>query len=416
MYSTRSFLLILALIFCANLNGQSRKHLEVTAKKGEGMLAILRTYEVNTACNQKYFRSVNGMRPRQGLVLGKSYKLPIYLYVYNGKSIRSTTGVNDLAWAESIQKYNELMHQAGIKRGDYRQDRELWVPYSKMNCRSEELPILSSGISEARPSLPSGPSAGATNNTRPGKVRLRGTYPIFGKDEERVPLYSTRLRGKVYYIVGGHGGPDPGAVGTFYGKNLCEDEYAYDISLRLAWNLLSHGATVYLIIRDEDDGIRTGEILPCDKDETCWVDKEIPASQKLRLAQRSDAINMLYKKNKRQGVNYQRLVVLHVDSKNQGEKTDVYFYHKIGDNRSKKLAVQLQETMRQKYDEYRKDRGYSGSVTSRDLHMLRETDPTAVFIELGNIRNRNDQARLVIEGNRRLLANWLFDGLLLDAR
>ncbi|MEM8886438.1 MAG: N-acetylmuramoyl-L-alanine amidase, partial [Bacteroidota bacterium] len=214
----------------------------------------------------------------------------------------------------------------------------------------------------------------------------------------------------------GHGGPDPGAVGTFYGKSLCEDEYAYDISLRLAWNLLSHGATVYLIVRDEDDGIRSGEILPCDKDETCWVDKEIPASQKLRLAQRSDAINMLYKKNKRQGVRYQRLVVLHVDSKNQGEKTDVYFYHKIGDNKSQKLAVQLQETMRKKYDEYRKDRGYSGSVTSRDLHMLRETDPTAVFIELGNIRNRNDQARLVIEGNRKLLANWLFDGLLLDAR
>ena len=71
-----------------------------------------------------------------------------------------------------------------------------------------------------------------------------------------MPLYSTRLRGRVYYIVGGHGGPDPVAVGVCYGKSLCEDEYAYDITLRTARNLMTHGATVYIITRDPNDGIR----------------------------------------------------------------------------------------------------------------------------------------------------------------
>jgi N-acetylmuramoyl-L-alanine amidase len=51
-------------------------------------------------------------------------------------------------------------------------------------------------------------------------------------------------------------------------------------------------------------------------------------------------------------------------------------------------------------------------VTARNLHVLRKTKPTAVFIELGNIRNSQDQKRFVIEDNRQAVANWLAEGLL----
>ena len=40
-----------------------------------------------------------------------------------------------------------------------------------------------------------------------------------------------------------------------------EDEYAYDITLRLAKELLAHGAEVYIIIQDENDGIRDDFVL-----------------------------------------------------------------------------------------------------------------------------------------------------------
>jgi len=402
------------MVLCAeSYYAQSNRHVEVTAQSGQGILSLLRSYQVNTPCNLKYFRQVNGLRSKQGLILGKVYKMPIFLYAYNGKSIRTTTSNNDLDWAKSIQQYNEIVHQAGVKPGDYRQDRELWVPYSRLKCKSEVLPALANSTSSTQTPIP---RPLRPNGNRPGKVILRGTYPIFGKDHAAVPLESTRLRGRVYYVVGGHGGPDPGAVGNYYGKTLCEDEYAYDVSLRLARNLLSHGATVYMIVRDENDGIRSGEILPCDNDETCWVDKSIPVSQKKRLTQRSEAINMLYRKNKKQGVTFQRLVVIHVDAQGKRDKQDTYFYHKIADEGSKSLANRLKQTMHSKYNEYRPGRGYEGTVTSRDLHMLRETEPTAVFIELANIKNRSDQGRLVIEGNRELMAAWLFEGLLTDAR
>ena len=92
----------------------------------------------------------------------------------------------------------------------------------------------------------------------------------------------------------------------------------------------------------------------------------------------------------------------------------MFFYHKIQDSPSKRFATAMHQTIAEKYDQYRKGRGYTGTVTSRDLHMLREVIPTSVFIELGNIRNSNDQARLVIEKNRQLVADWLFEGVIKD--
>lgn len=394
-------------------NGADRPRLQVEALPGDGVLRLLDRYQLRTECNISYFYQVNGLRPGRGLRAGRAYDLPIFVYAYNGRSIRSTTGINDLPWAEKVQLYNEVMHRAGLKPGDYRDDKVLWVPYHQIYCPQEDIPLQE--VAEARGESHTGSVPPPPMPVSNDDVPLRGVYKIFGEAYARVPLESTQLSGKVFYVVSGHGGPDPGAVGTYGAHSLCEDEYAYDVGLRLARNLLAYGATVYIITRDPDDGIREGEILPCDKDETCWVDQEIPVNQSLRLTQRSEAVNALYRKNRAQGVHYQRLVVLHIDSNSKTASMDMYFYHRIGDRESEAFALRIKETIRRKYDEYRKGRGYTGTVTSRDLHMLRETEPVAVFAELGNIRNRNDQARFVIEGNRQLIANWLFEGLLYDA-
>ena len=46
--------------------------------------------------------------------------------------------------------------------------------------------------------------------------------------------------------------------------------------------------------------------------------------------------------------------------------------------------------------------------------MLKNTNPVAVFIELGNIRNEKDQKRFVLESNRQALANWITAGIVED--
>jgi len=41
------------------------------------------------------------------------------------------------------------------------------------------------------------------------------TVPLFGEKYERVEVKSQQLKGTVYYLSSGHGGPDPGAVGKY---------------------------------------------------------------------------------------------------------------------------------------------------------------------------------------------------------
>ena len=238
-------------------------------------------------------------------------------------------------------------------------------------------------------------------------------FEIFGKKYEKVPLKDKTLAGAVYYLISGHGGPDPGAMAQYNNRNICEDEYAYDITLRLARNLLAHGAIVYLITRD-NDGIRDETILNCDDDETCWENEKIPAGQKERLTQRSDIINDLYRKNKALGIDYQRTVEIHVDSRSKQERIDLFFYYYPQSALGKGLAEKLHKIIQNKYALYRRDGRYAGDVSERDLHTLREVIPTTVFIELANIQNKFDQKRILLPQNRQALADWLAEGLQSD--
>ena len=110
-------------------------------------------------------------------------------------------------------------------------------------------------------------------------------------------ITSHELSGACFYLVSGHGGPDPGAIGTYLDHKLHEDEYAYDIVLRLGRELLMRGAKVHFIIQDKKDGIRNEKILKNSKRETC-MGKSIPLDQVARLKQRSQKIDQLYKKDK----------------------------------------------------------------------------------------------------------------------
>ena len=390
------------IIIFLNIAAAQPTYLQATAEEGQGVLSLLRTYSCLNDCNLKFFYELNSGVKKRGLIAKSVYRLPIIVYRYNGKSIRSTIGIQDRPRAENIQSYNEQMYGLKLKKGDYRKDRQLWVPYHFITCPEQESESAGSSMQGNVPIASKTP------------VGVRGNYALFGPKHARVPLYDNSLKGRVYYVIAGHGGPDPGAVARRGGRTLAEDEYAYDISLRLTRNLLSHGATVYMIVRDPNDGIRSGMYLKPDKDEVVWGNIPIPQSQKERLSQRSDIVNALYQKNRKRGVGFQRMIVIHIDSQRRKERTDMYFYYQSEDQRSKSFAQKIHATIGDKYRQYQKGRGYTGTVSTRDLHMLRETDPVGVFIELGNIKNPNDQDRWVIEKNRDFVAQWLAEGIMKD--
>jgi N-acetylmuramoyl-L-alanine amidase len=383
------WIILITLLGFSTLNAQQGEYLKANLKTGEGAYAFLERHglERSPSCIDR-FKKINGI-DNLNLRVDIPYKLPIKVYTYNGKSIRTTIGNNDYDYALRIQNFNEGLVNAGIKAKDYREDLVLWVP--------EILPEKED------------PSLGASQPST-----SRGTFPIFGKAYEEVEIKSTKLTGHVYYVVAGHGGPDPGAMVNYQGHQLCEDEYAYDISLRLARNLLEHNATVYMITRDEDDGIRDESFLSMDKDEVCYPEQVIPLNQVRRLNQRVDAINALYKKHRAEGARKQRAIIIHVDSRGKGQRIDMFFYHNPKSSQGKKLAGILMNTIKRKYEQHQRGRGYSGTVKARNLHMLRETHPVAVYAELGNIRNPLDQKRFILEDNRQAVANWLCEGLLDD--
>ena len=234
--------------------------------------------------------------------------------------------------------------------------------------------------------------------------------PLFGKLLANVKVTSNRLAGACFYVVSGHGGPDPGAIGRVGKHELHEDEYAYDIALRLARNLMQEGAEVHIIIQDEKDGIRDDRYLSNSDRETC-LGQTIPLDQIARLQQRCDAINRLTYKDKEK---YKRAIFIHVDSRGHKDQVDVFFYHSPGSKLGKRLTENIHKTFERKYDKHQQNRGFRGTVSERSLYVLKKSNPAAAFLELGNIQNERDRKRLVIPSNRQALADWICQGIIKD--
>jgi N-acetylmuramoyl-L-alanine amidase len=399
------WLRILPLLFLSSsmvyaLPGNNPYFYSVIAKSGDGISILLNRYELDEyECNLDKFLELNRLNRKDQLLEGKEYKLPVMIYQYNGQSIRSTLGINDMEVAKRIANYNRLILNRNLRKSDYESSKILWVPYHELNCPGNtEKPIA---IKESTEST-----------EKPSSTSVSETISIFGSEYGNVIRKSDKLKGKVYYISAGHGGPDPGAMAKTGGRSICEDEYAYDVSLRLARNLMENGAKVHIVIQDGNDGIRNDDILVCDHDEKTMGTQTIPINQLARLKQRTDAINELYGQYAKAGIKEQILVCIHVDSRSENHRQDVFFYHFEHSKSGKKLAENVQDVFAQKYAKYRAGNEYQGSVSTRNLYMLRVPYPTTLYVELANIKNEADRKRILPSTNRQALANWLYEGLI----
>lgn len=255
-------------------------------------------------------------------------------------------------------------------------------------------------------------SAASATSSSSASVSL---HPIFGPAHERVQLKSDRLSGHVYYIVSGHGGPDPGSLARFGGRPLPEDEVAYDVALRLARRLLEEGATPYLIVKDQDDGIRDDSWFRHDEDERYLDGNPISLNQRRRLQDRVWLVNRLYRKHRGSAAS-QRLISIHVDARGGRYEPPIDVHFLVASRSGSRFANVLRSTFRSRYAAVQPGRGYDGKVAFRNLYVLRHSLPVATVVELGNIRNSRDQKRLTRASNRQAVAEWLVQGLLEETR
>jgi N-acetylmuramoyl-L-alanine amidase len=242
------------------------------------------------------------------------------------------------------------------------------------------------------------------------KKSKTGHQPLFGPEYANYTVLDDELEGACFFLSSGHGGPDCGAIAKVDGQELHEDEYAYDITLRLARNLLQHGATVYIIIQDAKDGIRDGRYLNNSRKETC-MGQTIPLNQNARLQQRANKINSLSHKVKEK---YQRAVFIHLDSRSKKKQLDVFFYYQDNRKKSLRLAETMRQTFENQYAKKQPGRGFSGTVSTRNLAVMRNAEPVSIFMELANMQNPFDQRRYILDNNRQALANWMTLGFIQD--
>ncbi len=391
-------------------------HAVARVKKGENIEKLLKRHLLTPhLCNIDAFRNINKLKNPNKISAGKVYKLPLQIVEYNGKNICTSAGINDLSIAKKIEKLNTDLLKMGIRDKNYKENGKLWVPYAEYNCEKEKEIVESDRstindliVADKKPES----NAIIPTATEMKRTGLKEIYvPLMGKGYNIVHVEDLTLSGQVYYIISGHGGPDPGAVCSDCPSKMCEDEYAYDVALRLARDLMQHGATVHMIVQDKNDGIRDEQYLICDNDEKLMGEDLIPLNQKRRLKDRIDEVNHLYKKYRKKGVKVQKAIEIHVDSRSKGTRQDVFFYYNKNNPGSKKMAENTQDVFSSKYDQHQKDRGYKGFVEDRGIYMVRNLKPDLLFVELANIRNTSDQKRLIINTNRQALANWLFEGI-----
>lgn len=390
------FLLVILAVSTLSIYSQNFEYLKVKPKTGDGILNLLYRYYLPTdqaTINLFYDINKNKFDKNNNLLKGFKYNLPVAIYKFNKKNIRSSIGISDYNLAKEIEIYNKKLIENGLIHKSYKKSKKIYVPLYLLNYSKESAPISKKEVKKE------------------SKEEKNNIYPIFGKKYEKVNIIDSSLYGCVYYLISGHGGPDPGAIGHHKGKELCEDEYAYDVTLRLARNLMQMAATVYIIVQDENDGIRDERYLNNSSNEKLINGHEISNLQTPRLKQRTDIINELCEKNK-ETAKIQQVVEIHIDSRSNSKRIDIFFYHAANSSDGYSLAKTLHQTIKKKYQKAQPGRQYHGTVSERNLFTLREAKPVCCYIELGNIRNPQDQIRFLEVNNRQAIANWLSAGLL----
>jgi N-acetylmuramoyl-L-alanine amidase len=411
----RILLLVIATVFFTSNSYSSENHAVAKVKKGENIELLLKRHLLSPHnCNIKEFVKINKITSKNKIIAGKIYKLPLVIVPFNGKNIRTSTGINDLHIAKKIEKLNTDLLAKGIRDQHFKKSKKIWVPTAEFGCAEDDIKINieESEIKVKNDKSEEGISSAVISGTELKRKGIKSIHvPLMGAGYDEVHIEDFSLAGEVYYIISGHGGPDPGAVCSDCPSKMCEDEYAYDVALRLARNLMQHGATVEMIVQDENDGIRDEKYLKCDHDEKTLGNKVIPLGQKARLQERAYTVNKLHKKYKKKGFKVHKAIEIHVDSRSKNTRQDVFFYYNKHNKISKELANSVQKVFESKYETHQKGRGYTGFVEDRGIYMVRNVTPPILFVELANIRNASDQERLLLNTNRQALANWLFEGL-----
>ncbi|MTI71157.1 MAG: N-acetylmuramoyl-L-alanine amidase CwlD [Firmicutes bacterium] len=204
---------------------------------------------------------------------------------------------------------------------------------------------------------------------------------ILNNNEKVLPTMYLPITDKVIAIDAGHGGFDPGAIGS----KKHEDDINMEIVLRLR-RLIEQGGGVVILTREEDIGLNT------EKSKTYRQKKNEDLRNRRILINNSEADVFLS---------------IHLNSFPQSKYYGAQTFYKKGCESSKILAKLIQQEFRNVLDKNNKRR-----PQARDsVYIIREAESPAVLVECGFLSNPNEERLLNQDKYQEKVAWAIYVGL-----
>ena len=156
-----------------------KTYVTTLAKAGEDLPALLTRYGLYAyECNRTQFLKLNNLKKGSAIKTAVTYKLPVEVVDYNGKSIRSTLNIDDWKVAKRIESYNKFAFEEGLRSDNFLQTKRLWVPWHELQCPGKaEAVAAEASLEDTRKQRPVPPGLGEKSI---GGASAR-EYPVFGK-------------------------------------------------------------------------------------------------------------------------------------------------------------------------------------------------------------------------------------------
>jgi len=197
--------LILLCLMATSLQAESPKITDgeyhtVSPRSGDALHNILARYEMTSANGMKQaFLDMNNLKSTSYLYMHKKYTLPIQLYNYNGKSIRSTLGIDDWKQAVRIKEYNESLLNRGVRSTHFTKSKILWVPTPELD-KENPIAVSATGNTSNTSTSTNNHSTTKKSNTtipNPTPIALQSFIndDIYGKQYAKVDFIDQELQG-----------------------------------------------------------------------------------------------------------------------------------------------------------------------------------------------------------------------------
>lgn len=194
---------------------------------------------------------------------------------------------------------------------------------------------------------------------------------LVGATSKKLPLM-----GKLIYLDAGHGGPDPGAM---Y-KEIEEKKINLEITKKLALQLESLGATIYLTRYDD-------------------YDISVPNTINRKRSDLSRRANMI---NRSECDLY---LSLHLNAETSSSWRGAQVFYDDINEENKKIAEIMQKKLSQKVNT---KRDYKEMTT---IYMYRRIKRPGVLIELGFLSNPNERYLLTTDEYQQKLIDAMIEGV-----